>query len=148
MTENKPFGLQLVIDAHEPHVLADWWAQTLNWTVEPQDEAFIRSMIDQGFASLDDTIEHNGALLWREGSAINPPDGSPTTGLRLLFQLVPESKSVKNRVHLDLRLAGADAAALRARLLERGASAIGEGVQGPHTWVVMTDPEGNEFVPD
>ena len=46
-------NFQVVIDCKNPHVLADWWAETLEWIVEPQDEAFIRSMVDQGFATED-----------------------------------------------------------------------------------------------
>ncbi len=63
---------------------------------------------------------------------------------RVLFQAVPEPKTVKNRVHLDLR-GEDDPAALRERLIERGATALHDGRQGPHTWVTMSDPEGNEF---
>src|SRR4051812_44569855 len=92
---------QVVVDCAAPHELADWWAETLGWQVEPQDEAFIRRMIEGGYASEADTARHRGALVWREGAAINSSDpGRP----RVLFQLVPEAKSVKNRVHLDLRV--------------------------------------------
>ena len=65
-----PHMIQLVIDCHDPHGLADWWADTLDWTVEPQDEAFIHSMIEQGHASLDETTRHEGRLVWRTGAAI------------------------------------------------------------------------------
>ena len=133
---------QVVIDAADPHAQADWWAETLGWEVEPQDEAFIRSMIDQGHATDADTTVHRGHLVWREGAAINSPvAGSP----RVLFQLVPEAKTVKNRVHLDVRTGDGDAESVRAALLARGATQIGSGRQGPHSWVVLTDPEGNEF---
>ena len=136
---------QVVVDAHDPHAQADWWAETLQWEVEPQDEAFIRSMIAQGFATDADTTVHRGHLVWREGCAINAPD-SPAGGRpRVLFQLVPEGKTVKNRVHLDVRPADGDAEALRASVLDRGATQVGSGRQGPHAWVVFTDPEGNEF---
>lgn len=138
-------SVQVTVDCADPHVLADWWAETLGWQVEPQDEAFIRSMIDQGFATEAETRVYGGRLVWRTGAAINPP---PEHGqqLRLLFQEVPEAKSVKNRVHLDLRVPeGEDVEAVRTRLLERGATRLHEGRQGPHSWVTMTDPEGNEF---
>jgi predicted enzyme related to lactoylglutathione lyase len=59
--------------------------------------------------------------------------------------VVPEQKSGKNRVHLDIRTGDADVEAIRARLLERGATVLHTGRQGPHSWVTMTDPEGNEF---
>jgi hypothetical protein len=137
------YTIQVVIDSCEPHVLADWWAETLGWEVEAQDAGFIRSMIEQGHATEADTTEHRGALVWRAGTAINPPDGVPAP--RILFQEVPEPKTVKNRVHLDVRVGDDDVDAVRARLVERGATVLHHGRQGPHTWVTMTDPEGNEL---
>jgi Glyoxalase-like domain len=135
----------LVIDCAEPHVLADWWAETLRWIVEPQDEAFIRSMIKQGFVTDEDTTEHRGRLVWREGAAINAPPTAPTPGLRILFQQVPEPKQGKNRLHFDVRPGDVSVEDLRERLVARGATKLGEGHQGQHTWFVMADPEGNEF---
>jgi hypothetical protein len=133
---------QVVIDCASPHELADWWAETLGWQVEPQDEAFIRQMIDAGHASDDDTVRHRGALVWREGAAINSPDpGRP----RVLFQLVPEPKTGKNRVHLDLRVGDERREAEVARLVSRGARELHRGSQGPHQWATLADPEGNEF---
>jgi hypothetical protein len=134
------YDFQVVVDAADPHTQADWWAQTLGWVVEPSDESFIRRMIDEGFAQESDTTVHNGVLVWREGAAIRSPDGAR----RVLFQLVPELKVVKNRVHLDIRVP-ADADAVVAALIERGATKLHDGQQGPHTWVTLTDPEGNEF---
>jgi hypothetical protein len=64
---------------------------------------------------------------------------------RILFQWVPEAKSVKNRVHLDLRTGDLDATQVRDSLVARGAVVVGGGRQGPHEWVTLTDPEGNEF---
>ena len=62
----------------------------------------------------------------------------------MLFQIVPEGKSVKNRLHLDLRPSGSMAAEV-ARLEEAGASAITRVDEGGSFWTVMGDPEGNEF---
>jgi hypothetical protein len=133
---------QVVIDCASPHELADWWAETLGWQVEPQDEAFIRQMIAAGHASEDDTVRHRGALVWKEGAAITSPDpGRP----RVLFQLVPEAKAGKNRVHLDLRVGDERREAEVARLVGRGARELHRGSQGPHLWATMADPEGNEF---
>lgn len=136
--------IQVTIDAARPHQLADWWAETLRWEVEPQDESFIRSMIDQGFATDADTETHRGALVWRGATAIRPADGAG--GPRVYFQAVPEAKAGKNRIHFDLRPpSDADVDALRTELDRRGATRIGSGQQGPHSWVVFADPEGNEF---
>ena len=137
--------LQVVVDSTEPHVLADWWAATLGWEVEHQDESFIRQMIEDGHATEADTTVHDGQLRWAEAVAVVAGEPVPGT-VRLLFQRVPEAKQVKNRVHLDLRPGpDADLAAVRATLESRGATPVGEGQQGPHTWVVFADPEGNEF---
>jgi hypothetical protein len=135
--------VQVTIDCRDPHPLAEWWAETLGWSVEPQDAAFIERMVDEGHADASETAVHNGNLVWRTGAAINAPDGVPAP--RILFQLVPESKSGKNRVHLDIRAPGVDVDALREDLVRRGATRLHEGRQGPHTWVTFTDPEGNEF---
>lgn len=137
------YDFQVTVDCAAPHEQADWWAAALEWEVEPQDEGFIRSMIEQGFASMADTTEHRGNLVWREGAAISATiDGSAR---RILFQMVPESKTVKNRLHLDVRVGPAKVGAERARLEAMGATFLHTGRQGPHTWVTMADPEGNEF---
>jgi hypothetical protein len=139
-----PMDFQVAVDSARPHELADWWAAALGWEVEPQDEAFIRRMIAEGYATEEaDTMTHRGALVWTAGAAIRYPGGEGRP--RVLFQLVPESKTVKNRVHLDLRLGGEDAAAAVARLVAAGATVLHEGQQGPHRWVTLADPEGNEF---
>jgi hypothetical protein len=136
------YEFQVTIDSAAPHPLADWWAEALGWQREPQDEAFIRSMIDQGFASESDTMRHNGELVWAEGAAIRHPGGNAP---RVLFQLVPEPKTVKNRVHLDVRVGPEDVDKEVERLVARGATVLHEGHQGPHRWVTMADPEGNEL---
>jgi hypothetical protein len=140
------YDFQVTIDAADPHALADWWAETLGWMVEPSDEEFIRRMISEGYATDDDTMTHNGTLVWKEGAAIRHPDG-PERGprKRVLFQLVPEAKTVKNRVHLDVWVGAENVEAELERLTARGASFLQRGRQGPHTWVTVADPEGNEF---
>jgi hypothetical protein len=133
---------QVTVDCARPHELADWWAEALGWQVEPQDEAFIRRMVDAGHASEDDTMRHRGALVWKEGAAITSSDpGRP----RVLFQFAPEPKTVKNRVHLDLRVGDERREAEVARLVGRGATELWRASQGPHQWVTLADPEGNEF---
>jgi hypothetical protein len=139
------FTFQVTFDCTRPQELAEWWAETLGWEVEPQDEAFIRRMVAEGHADESETLVHRGALVWRAGMAIVAPAGSPPGLPRVLFQQVPEEKAGKNRVHLDIRTGDADVEAARARLEERGATVLHTGRQGPHTWVTMADPEGNEF---
>jgi predicted enzyme related to lactoylglutathione lyase len=76
---------------------------------------------------------------------LEPPAGSPQDGVApdLLFLRVPEGKTVKNRWHPDLR--PTDQAAEVARLEGLGATRIDVGQGDDVTWVVMADPDGNEF---
>lgn len=151
---------QVALDTADPHTLADWWAAALNWEVEPSDEDFIRRMVDGGLATDADTTRHRGVLVWREGAAIRPPDGAPPgPGSRIYFQRVPEPKTVKNRMHLDVYVGGGACGAKAepersqrdrleaelARLVAAGATYLHRGQQGPHTWVTIADPEGNEL---
>jgi predicted enzyme related to lactoylglutathione lyase len=66
-----------------------------------------------------------------------------SSGPTLFFQRVPEPKSVKNRVHLDLSVP--DRPAEVARLKSLGAKVLQEMDEGGYKWTVMQDPEGNEF---
>jgi hypothetical protein len=136
------FDFQVVIDSSAPHELADWWAEALGWQIEAQDEAFIRRMVETGAASQEDTRQHRGALVWKVGAALLSPDpGRP----RVLFQLVPEPKTVKNRVHLDIRVGAERREAEVARLVGLGATELWRGAQGPFEWATLADPQGNEF---
>lgn len=91
------------------------------------------------------------ALGWRRTSVatdvvvLEPPAGSPEDGVApdLLFVLVPEAKAAKNRLHLDLR--PHDQAAEVARLEALGARHVDIGQGTEVSWVVMADPDGNEF---
>jgi hypothetical protein len=136
------FDFQVAIDCANPHVLADWWAEALGWQVEAQDEEFIRRMIDEGHATEEQTVRHRGALVWQSGAAINSPDPDRP---RVLFQEVPEPKTVKNRIHFDVRVGPDRQAAEVTRLKGLGATELWRASQGPHEWVTMADPEGNEF---
>ncbi|WP_394248359.1 VOC family protein [Arthrobacter pityocampae] len=141
-----PFAIQITLDCTDPHAQADWWAETLGWTVEPTDEAFIDRMIAAGYARETDVITRNGACVWKDGTAICRADDVGRPGReRILFQPVPEPKTTKNRMHIDVNLDGADRDAQRARLEARGARYVEQHAQGPHAWYVMLDPEGNEF---
>jgi catechol 2,3-dioxygenase-like lactoylglutathione lyase family enzyme len=106
------------IDSTSPAETAQFWAEVLGWEIVEDD---------------DDEI------------ALQPPSGSPEAGVvpDILFLRVPEDKAVKNRLHLDLR--PDDQAAEVARLEALGATRVDIGQGGDVTWVVMADPEGNEF---
>lgn len=140
-------GVQVAVDCLDPHPLADWWAEALGWQVEPQDESFIRQMVEGGHATEADTTTHRGSLVWRDGAAIVAPSGTEGPCPRILFQRTDQPRQGKNRVHLDLRALdpATDLAAIRRRLEEHGATRLWEASQGPHSWVTFADPEGNEF---
>jgi hypothetical protein len=106
----------LTIDCSDPSLLAGFWSQALGWQVAFADENEI---------AIAAPGENGGAI----------PD--------LLFLRVPDSKKVKNRLHLDLRPGDRDAEV--ARLESFGASRVQIGQIGDESWVVMADPEGNEF---
>lgn len=136
------YEFQVTIDSENPHEQAKWWASALGWQVEPSDGDFIQGLVDAGHASADDTLVFDGKLVWKVGAAIVDPGkaGSP----RVLFQVVPETKSVKNRLHFDIRV-GEDRETVAAALVDAGAAVLHRGQVGPSTWITMTDPEGNEF---
>lgn len=142
---------QLVIDAADPHALAAFWADALHYEHE-EIGAFVQGLLDAGHVPEAVTTEVGGKRRWKELATLRHPDDGVDergagTGRRLLFQAVPEAKSVKNRVHLDL-LVGPDRAVVDAeveRLVALGATRIDEhdGLDG--RWILLTDPEGNEF---
>ena len=111
----------LTVDARNPKALAEFWAEVLGWSIgEDGDEI--------GW--------------WIERELGDPKKtGFPD----ILFLKVPDSKIVKNRLHLDLR--PDDQAAEVTRLEKLGAKKIeiGQSADPDTTWVVMADPEGNEF---
>ncbi|GIG68417.1 VOC family protein [Phytomonospora endophytica] len=141
---------KLVIDTENAPVLADFWAAALEYEVE-DPTALIDQLLAAGHLPEAAVVEHNGRKNFRGLAAVRHPGDpfDPVSGIgqgrRLLFQDVPEKKSVKNRLHIDVHAEdGLDA--LVARLEGLGATRVGEVDQGPagHWWV-MSDPEGNEF---
>jgi hypothetical protein len=136
-------AFQIAVDAADPHLLNRFWADAVGYEVEDHHDGILE-IVDAGYATLDDTIEIDGRRAWKTAAACSDPDG---TGPRLLFQQVPEAKAGKNRVHLDLqrRLEAEEREAEVERLIGLGATRLWDGEQGPHQWVTMADPEGNEF---
>ncbi|MCS5734294.1 VOC family protein [Herbiconiux daphne] len=116
---------QVVVDSRDPLALATWWSEALNWPITYQSEP-------------GDADEPGGDV---EIEIEIAPDAA--THPSLLFIAVPEQKSVKNRLHLDF--IPDDQAAEVERLLAMGASRADVGQGDDVTWVVLTDPEGNEF---
>jgi hypothetical protein len=106
------------VDSRHPDTLATFWAAVLGWrrTYESPDEV-----------------------------VLEPPAGSPEDGVSpdLLFVKVPDDKAGKNRLHLDLR--PTDQSAEVDRIVGLGATKVSIGQPDDVTWVVLADPEGNEF---
>jgi catechol 2,3-dioxygenase-like lactoylglutathione lyase family enzyme len=140
--------VQVTFDCADPAALAAFWAEVLGYRLDSPPP---------GFATWEAALEAWGVPPERRNdrSAVSDPDG---TGPRLFFQRVPEGKTAKNRVHLDVRaapgLAGEDRmAALEqeaTRLTGLGATRLErfepDDLHAGH--VVMQDPEGNEFCLD
>ncbi len=137
-------SVQIVLDCRDSVQLARWWAETLDWKFEWLDPALFEKLKADGFCSDADVVTIDGNLAWRTGAAINSGEELHPRQ-RMYFQDVPEQKTVKNRMHIDVHVGGEIVKETVTELENRGATRVGEGSQGPHTWVVMADPEGNEF---
>lgn len=141
---------KLVVDAGDPHAQADFWAETLGYLVE-DNSALIAGLLAAGAAPEAATVESHGRRAWRDLVAVRHPDdpydAKSGTGLgrRLLFQHVPEPKTVKNRLHVDVHSAAGEREAEVERIVGLGASVL-RAVEHPGgSWTVLQDPEGNEF---
>ncbi|MCH7232701.1 VOC family protein [Glycomyces sp. L485] len=141
---------KICVDSTDPHLLANFWAEAMGYVVEDHS-AFIEILHRQGAIGEDDFIEVDGRKAFKTAAAIRDPDDpmDPQSGVgrgaRILFQVVPEKKTVKNRLHLDLHY-GADCfEAAAARLEDLGATRLSAHDEQGSKWVVMADPEGNEF---
>jgi hypothetical protein len=109
----------ITIDCADPYRQAVFWSQATGWPEDPDDP------------------NHPGDP---EGRIVDPH------GISLLFVPVPEGKAVKNRVHLDLIPAGRGRDEEVTRLLGAGARLVDDRRRPDGTgWVVLADPEGNEF---
>lgn len=107
----------VIIDCADPGRVARFWAAALDWVINRDEDP--EWVVEPREGTRDDCVV---------------PD--------LLLIKVPEPKSIKNRLHLDLR--PEDQATEIARLEALGATRVDVG-QGDQSWVVMADPEGNEF---
>jgi hypothetical protein len=109
----------LSVDSVEPTKIASFWEAALGWRRTSED-------------GTDEVV-------------LEPPKDSPEDGVApdILFLKVPEGKEAKNRLHLDLR--PKDQAAEVARLEALGARRVDVGQSPESSWVVLADPDGNEF---
>ena len=141
--------IQVTFDCSDPGALAAFWAEALGYRLDSPPS---------GFGSWDDALEAWGVpeAHRNDASALVDPDGA---GPRLWFQRVPEGKTAKNRVHVDVRAAPGLEGEQRMTALEaeaerlvdlgarRGRRFEPDGVTSSG-FIVMADPEGNEFCLD
>ncbi|MDA2815108.1 VOC family protein [Nocardiopsis sp. RSe5-2] len=142
-----PINWQLTVDSADPHEQADFWAEALGYVVEDHD-AFIGGLIEQGLLAESDYKVRDGRRVFCKGEGIHHPDDPAERGApkrRILFLKVPESKQVKNRLHMDLSV-GPERREAEVKRLERLGARILARVEEPEgIHVTMADPEGNEF---
>ena len=136
--------IQVVFDAADPEKLAEFWGQALGYVVEPPPE---------GFESWEEFARSAGIPEEKFGevsSRIDPAGEGP----RLYFQRVPEGKTAKNRVHLDVQVAGREVqgeerkqlVSEHVERLVRAGAALAWRTDDVHgSSVTLYDPEGNEF---
>jgi predicted enzyme related to lactoylglutathione lyase len=110
--------LNITFDCADARAQATFWAAVTGWTAQERD-----------------------ATAGHVEYAVEPPSKG---GPRLYFTTVPEPKTVKNRIHLDLLPPGDDQQAELARVTGLGATVLADQPPGA-SWTVMADPEGNEF---
>ncbi|WP_307125511.1 VOC family protein [Streptomyces sp. B1I3] len=141
---------KVVIDASDPHGQADFWAEALGYLVE-DNSVLIGQLLEAGALPESATVESHGRHAFRDLAAVRHPDDPyeerTGTGLgrRLLFQRVPEPKTVKNRLHLDVHAAPGQRDAEVERLVSLGAGVLRSVEEPGGSWQVLLDPEGNEF---
>jgi Glyoxalase-like domain len=136
--------IQVVLDANDPRRVAEFWAFALGYVPEPPPP---------GFATWEDFGRSIGLAEAQFGdqAAIVDPEGA---GPRMYIQRVPEGKTAKNRVHLDVRVAGPELRGEErtrlveervAQLIQAGATLAWRHSDPRGSSVVLRDPEGNEF---
>ncbi len=135
----RPSRLQITVDCHDPARLGVFWAAALGYP--PPDVKAWHDFLRHGGTAEE---ELNATF------ALEDPQGRFP---RMFFQRVPEAKTAKNRMHLDLAAPGEHGDRNRVdverqRLVGLGATVLGSALGHGGDWVVMADPEGNEFCVD
>jgi catechol 2,3-dioxygenase-like lactoylglutathione lyase family enzyme len=136
-------SFQVTFDCADPDALSKFWAALLGYGFQPPPD---------GFASWEAWARDAGIPeeSWNDAAATIDPDGR---GPRLFFQRVPEGKTAKNRVHLDVNVgAGLHGEERHERVRREAERAVGLGAsqvsvidQRGEFWIVLADPEGNEL---
>jgi catechol 2,3-dioxygenase-like lactoylglutathione lyase family enzyme len=144
-TQDMATPIQITFDCADPATLSAFWAAALGYKLQDPPESY---------ASWQEWLAEQGIpeTEWNSASAIVDPNGK---GPRMYFQRVPEGKTAKNRVHLDVNVGGGPGtpvgerrehvASEVARIVELGGTKVSVYDERGEHWVVMQDPEGNEF---
>lgn len=127
--------IQVTFDSTSPREFGRFWRAALNYIEQPPPA---------GFDSWDDALDAMGIDRSDpdRAYAIVDPDG---VGPRLFFLRVPETKSTKNRVHLDISVATEELLDRAADLVALGATVVAQFDEPEGRWITLLDPEGNEF---
>jgi hypothetical protein len=138
-------SVQITVDCADPAALGRFWAAALGYEIEGPPEGF--ATWEAALADLGIPEEE-----WNDGESVVDPEGK---GPRIFFQKVPEPKTVKNRVHLDVGAGGGRGVPIEERrrridahadlLTGLGATRMREVDDHGSYFVTMADPEGNEF---
>ncbi|WP_075301304.1 MULTISPECIES: VOC family protein [unclassified Pseudonocardia] len=130
--------LQIALDATDPHALARFWAAALGYEVEDHTE-IVTGLLAAGHLTDDEVLTDGDRAAFCDVATCRGP------GPRLFLQRVPEPKTAKNRIHLDLQVGPEAAPAEIERLVALGAEvAWVTSDRGPVN-TTLRDPEGNEF---
>lgn len=125
---------QVSFDAASPEQLLRFWCAVLGYELEPLHPAARAELVAMGL----DPDRSSGMF----AAAVDPAGVGP----RLLAQRVPEGKTAKNRLHLDVRIGGPEQIGPEVeRLVALGATYVATHSEHGTTWAVLSDPEGNEF---
>jgi catechol 2,3-dioxygenase-like lactoylglutathione lyase family enzyme len=132
---------QVTFDCGDPHAQAAFWAAVYGAVVEDHS-ALVDRLVAEGLMPDGDQTTIDGRSAFRDVAAASDPVGVEP---RLFFQRVPEGKTAKNRLHVDIHVDEDRKRAEVERLEGLGAHLVEtHSDRGPTTYVVR-DPEGNEF---
>jgi hypothetical protein len=133
--------IQIAFDTEDPHRVAEFWAAALRYQKE-DNSGLVKQLVDAGRLPVEATVETDHGPEFATVATCIDPDGQRP---RLFFQKVPEPKTVKNRLHLDVNVGAAAAPAEIERLKGLGATFAWTSDDRGGLCTTLRDPEGNEF---
>ena len=134
-------GIQVTFDAVDPHRVARFWADALHYEKEDH-AAIVEQLLAAGRLQPNQVVQAEGRAAFRDVAACSDPTAR---GPRLFFQRVPEPKSAKNRVHLDLHVGSENRDQEVQRLTRLGATYLSTTNDRGPPCITLQDVEGNEL---